>query len=502
MKNLISVFFLFLLPLLLSGQQKTYLELNEVAQKIESLLEQYHAAGLSISVVKNNKVIFSDGFGMKDISQALPVNEQTLFSIGSCSKAFTAAMIGVLENKGKLNMTDSPSRFLRDLKFQNKEMDNQVQIHHLLTHSSGLSNMSTESSSVMFPPKSLNGLVSRLKYLQPSSKVGESFMYCNYAYGIASLISENILENPWQENLNTLVFDPLSMKNTVADNARALQFENRALGYAVHENKPYEVILEDMIGRGAAGRVYSNAQDMAKWMITWLNDGMLGDDQVLPNSYVRKAMQPQMKISGAHSSEGVDTSYSAYGYGWFLDNYFGYKKVHHGGAVSGYSSNVALFPELNIGICVLSNQSNSSLPYEVTNLIVDDLLDIQRKENEPNVRFGSATLPSKIPLRPILNISKPPKVDLKNFCGNYSKDGFGTLEIFMKDEHLFVKFPFTTFRLVHDENNGFTSDFAEETPTVMPPFLYFDFNISSNKSVTGVNTNMSENGVEFSRKGF
>jgi len=502
MKNIIVNLIFTILPIFLIGQQKQDSGLNEVTQQIEELLEQYHAAGLSISVVKNNEVIFSDGFGMRDISKGLPVDEQTLFSIGSCSKAFTAAMIGVLEHEGRLKMTDSPSSVLSDLKFQNIEMDNQVQIHHLLTHSSGLSNMSTESSSVMFPPQSLDALVHRLKYLQPSSKVGESFMYCNYTYGIASLISENILENPWQENLNTLVFEPLTLNNTVADNMHSLQFENRSIGYAVHEDKPYEVILEDMIGRGAAGRVYSNAQDMAKWMKIWLNDGMLEDKQVLPKSYVQKAMQPQMKISGAHSSEGIDTSYSAYGYGWFLDNYFGYKKVHHGGAVSGYSSNVVLFPELNLGICILANQSNSSLPYEVTNLIVDELLDIQRKENEPNIRFSSATRATKAPKNPILNISKPSTVDLKSFCGNYSKNGFGTFEVFMKDKNLFVKFPFTTFRLIHDENNGFTSDFAEEIPTVMPPFLYFDFNVSSDMTVVGVNTNMSENGAEFSRKGF
>lgn len=474
-------------------QPSIHLDKKKIDHRIEQIIQEYYAAGVSISIVKDNTVIYAKGFGYRDVEKKLKADEETLFCLGSCTKAFTASTLGILEDQRKLSLDDSPKRFIPQLEFYNEEMNNDISIHHMLSHSTGLSNLSTECSMVLFTPNSNQELIPRIQYLEPLHNVGERFMYSNYMYTMAALVGEAITDHEWKLNIKELIFNPLEMSSSKFGFNEAATSNNYSLGYAVSDEIPKKVIQDTIIGRGPAGSIFSSAMDMSNWMITWLNNGLFKSEQILPKSYIDKAQDQQ--ISLPDSPEGIESRTSV-GYGWFSEDFHGLKKVFHSGAISGYSTLVTLFPSEKIGITVLSNQSNSSLPNAITEMVQKEIFSSFTITNELRQRYTSSVIVEPAPKTMELNQSKLPSVDIEKYTGQYQRKGYGKFSVFIENENLYVKFPFTNFRLIHDEGDTFTSTYAEEIPTIMTPFLWFTFNNEAGK-IIGLTSNMKENGAYF-----
>lgn len=473
------------------------LEGLEAAAK--NTLNDYHAAGLAIAIVENGKTIYSKGIGYRDHEKQIPADEQTLFCLGSCTKAFTASMLGILEGQGKLSLHDRPVQYIPELEFYNDKMNEAIQIRHLLSHSTGLSNMSTESSMVLFQPKKNEDLIPRLKHLAPAADVGEDLMYCNLGYTVAAVLSERITGADWKDNMDQLIFEPMGMNNTTVGYDRAKSNPNLSIGYAVNEEQIAKAMPARITGRGPAGDVFSNAEDMAKWMMLWLNEGKQNGQQILPFDYVKAATSRQQKAT--YTSSHTD-SLSACGYGWFMEDYPGYHRFQHSGAISGYTANVVLYPDQEIGIAVLTNQANSNLTYVISEMIENRLFDIDwpaTKEDQPR-RIGQAVVVEPAPAEMVINKEQPPTHELNEFIGEFTCKGYGTFSVFMKNENLYVKFPFTTFRLVHEQGNVFGSEYAEDIPTVMPSFLRFTFQNDETGMPKRVSVNMDAGGVVFEKE--
>ena len=373
---------------------------DDLEAAVKTTLSDYHAAGLAIAVVEKGKTIYAKGFGYRDYENQIPVDEQTLFCLGSCTKAFTASLMGILEGQGEISLNDRPAKYIPELKFYNHKMDKSIQIRHLLSHTTGLSNMSTESSMVLFPPKENEGLIPRLKYLTPNAEVGEEHLYCNFTYAIPAILSERITGENWADNMAKLIFEPIGMENSTVGFDQASKNANYSLGYAVHENQVAPAMADRIVGRAPAGDIYSNVDEMSKWMATWLNDGRYENKLVLPLKYTQDAISPLISIPAPYNyNDSTSVWNMAYGYGWGTEkDYHGYWKVHHSGAISGYSAVVILFPDEEIGITVLTNQSNSNLPYTISEMMEDCLLDIDRpaKEDE-QIRYGQAVVVEPCP---------------------------------------------------------------------------------------------------------
>ena len=463
---------------------------------IQTIMKDYHAAGVAIAIVENGNIIYSQGFGYRDFQKKLPVDGNTLFGIGSCSKAFTASLIGILEGQGKLNLNDRPQQYIPELQFFNKKMDESVQIRHLMSHSLGIPNMTTESSMILFPPKKNEDLIPRFKYLEPTAEVGEEFMYSNYSVTAAAVLAERITKEDWKKSLFKLVFKPIEMNRTTIGFHQASRFSNYSLGYAVHKEQIKKVMPDTIKGRGPARNIFSSVNDLTKWMNTWLNNGKYKANQVIPAQFTKLAMSSQQAVPPPSNSDEIMMSA---GFGWFVEKYHGYEKIHHSGGISGYTANVVLFPSKQLGIVVLSNQSNSSVSFAITDEIENRLLNIQQKK-EREVRYGGAVIVEQPSASMTINQDQPPTHELSELVGHFLKEGYGIFSVKMQKGHLYVKFPFTTFRLVHRQGNVFDSDFAEEVPTIMTsPFLNFTFQEDGNGKLRGVSVNMDADGVLFEK---
>lgn len=466
-------------------------------QEVESLMEEFHAAGLAMGVLEKGGLTYSNAFGYRDAEQELPVDINTLFGIGSVTKAFTAATLGILEGKGMLSLSHQPQRYIKELRFNNQEMDAEIKISNLLSHSTGVGTMTSESSCILFLSADRNAVIPRIKYWTPAAQVGEAFMYSNFMYTLAGIVGERVTGNTWEENVREVLLRPLKMDDTRVGYDSAKRAKNFAYGYSVLEGQPQRVLPETMMTRSPGGDIYSSVANMAKWLSVWLKEGKNGKQQFLPEKYLREATKRQQSMVSAGQEDSASPSY---GYGWMISDFHGFKRVEHSGAISGYSSNVVLFPEEQLGIVVLSNQSNSSLPNLVTRLLIDRLLAFERdSSDQPTIRYSRIRPLEPAATKTDIHQEQKPTYKMEAFSGKYSHPGFGTIAVTYKHGTLLATFPFTTFRLIHEEGNRFSSAFTEEIPQVMGPWLNFTFQANSGKAIDTLLVNLGEDPIPFVR---
>ena len=175
--------------------QKNDNRLIDLEQEIESLIKSYNAVGLSVSVVEENEVLYAKGFGYRDLEKKLPVDKNTSFPIASCTKAFTASLLGILASENKFSLKDKPSYHIPNIQFYNERMNNLVTVEDLLSHKSGLGEIN--GTLVLFPENDRMKIIKKLKYIKPEGEVKDSWIYSNMGYTIAGTIVEQITNESW-----------------------------------------------------------------------------------------------------------------------------------------------------------------------------------------------------------------------------------------------------------------------------------------------------------------
>ena len=456
------------------GQKETVVDsrLKGLNDEIDSLLNEYHAAGLAVAIIEKGNTIYSRGFGYRDYEQKVPVDENTVFGIGSCSKAFTASLLGILEGKGKLSLDDSPSKYFENLEFATSGMNDSVTLKNVLTHSTGMASSPSECTAVLFTSSDKYDMIPRMKYMSQATGVGQEWIYNNLMYALAGMVAEKAsgisLEDNWQKN----IFDPLGMTNSYGDVEEASQNPNFSYGYAVDSITPSRVLPEDMTIRGAGGAIYSSVADMSKWMQLWLDEGSYGGQQLLPKDYVQAA-QDTLVLLPTNPNDSLPVR-RYYGYGWGNWDHKGFKRSEHSGGTSGYVSNVVLYPDEKLGIVVLTNQTTSSLPSKVNNIIVERLYP-SLKERNLGVRFGQSFNIAPMDTPTIPDTIAAPAYPLSDLLGTYEHPGYGKVDIILEGKTLYADFPFTKFRLVYIGNDTYIDYFTEQVPHVYWNFLDLQF---------------------------
>ena len=444
-KLIVTVFFLLSINSTFGQENKN--ALDRIDQEIESLFNVYKAVGLSVAIVKNEKVIYSKGFGYRDLAKKLPVTTNTAFAIGSTTKAFTGALLGILESKNQVSLKHKPSQYIPDFTFYNNEMNNLITIEDLLCHKSGIGNQGT--SEVFFPENDKLIAVQRLKYLKPEGEIKNSWIYSNMGYVLAGTIIEQITKKSWETNIQKNIFDPLAMHNSFTTSIKMKKSNNYSLPYGIYEGHTEKVKFEKYHSLSPAGAIKSSVSDLSKWMITWLNNGVFNEKQIIPKKYVTEATRLQNPKGGVYEK---DAFLFGDGFGWRLKTSYGKYRIHHGGNTSGFTSNLVMFPFEKIGIVVLANQENSLLPYVVADNITRKLFNLKPVEEYP-VDVTDIYKPSSEDKT--LNKDKLPTHPLNLFIGTYKAKGLGKIEVIYENRNLYAVLPTFKFKLAHLNYNSF-----------------------------------------------
>ena len=445
MKNIFLFLLLTFYATVAFGQKKSSSDrFSGLDSELNALLKDWHAAGFAVAVVEKDKIVYSKGFGYRDYDNKLPVTTNTNFAIGSSSKAFTSGLLGILKEDGKLTFEDSPSKHIPELRFKNAEMNELITIRDIMTHRTGLPRH--DFSWYLFSSNSRDSLIQRIAYQEPFAKVREKWYYNNFMFLTQGVIAERITGRSWEENIDQHFFQLLEMKtsSTVVDGLK--NGADASFGYMVKDDSVIKKMdYYDIAAMGPAGSINSNVTEMSNWIMTWIGGGKFKDKQILPESYIKEAMSSQMVISGGvPEKEFPDLHMSNYGYGWFTSSYKGHYRVEHGGNIDGFSANVSFFPTDSIGIVVLANQNGSVIPGLVRNIISDRVLketrtDWNKTYKERADKAKAAEKEASASKTSSQKTGTKPSRLLVEFAGDYSNPGYGSLEVFVKNDSLFAK---------------------------------------------------------------
>lgn len=415
-----------------------------IEEQIVKILEITSTPATAIAIVKEEKVIYTQGFGYRDYENKIKADANTLFPIGSATKAFTAALVGQLREKGALTFEESPLKYLPALKFYNEDLNNNLIVEDLLSMRTGLALHDGAWSGL--PVRDRDSLLRRIEYLEPATRLRTKWNYSNFSYFILGAITEKLTGETWEANIENSLFKPLKMSSSNLGVKGLKKESNVALGYNVRNNIIEKVAYYDLAAMSPAGDINSNAQDMGNWLLTWLNKGKLDQQQILPEQYVREAVSPHAVMpEGYLPEEEFEGMYSAnYGYGWIISYYKGYYRVEHGGSIDGFRSTVVFFPNEKIGVVVLTNQTNYEPAMMIRNTIVDKLLNVKptdwinlylknKEAGQPQTRLSNTQV------NPIL-VETISSHKLREFVGSYINPGYGKIKIFQEADTLFTYF--------------------------------------------------------------
>ena len=427
-----------------SENDKRFAGLDTVLNRILSV---WKGPGFSVAVVEKDKVVYAKGFGYRNNETKIPVTPNTLFAIGSCTKAFTASLIGSLAAKGDLDI-DKPVRdYLPDLKFFNDEMNDRITLRDMMCHRTGLPRH--DYSWYLFSTQSRDSLLKRIQYLEPSAQLRLKWQYNNFMYLAQGVIIEKLTHQSWETNIQTNIFQPLGMSRSNLTIPDLEKDADAALGYELKDSantrQPVKVDYYHIDAMGPAGAINSSAMDMSNWVNAWIHDGKFNGKEIFPMGFAREATSSQMVSGPGYPDEDTrDIQFSTYGFGWMLASYRGHYRVEHGGNINGFSASACFFPSDSVGIVVLTNQGNSNIPSIVRNLLADRMLGLKyydwnaymwtRYDKMKQAEKDAAK--SKLKSDTINSTRSHPIMD---YTGLFNNKGYGTMDIYLDHDSLFVR---------------------------------------------------------------
>lgn len=489
--------------------QKEDTRLKGLDVELEEVLKTWNAPGFSVVVVEKDRIIYSKGFGFRDYENQLPATPQTLYAIGSSTKAFTSGLMGKLRDDGKLKFEDSPIKYIPELEFQNNELNNMVTIRDMMTHRTGLPRH--DISWYLFSTDSRDSLVQRLAHQEPFAKVRETWYYNNFMFLLQGVISEKLYGKSWEENISDQFFQPLGMSSSTAKIEGLKNGKEAAYGYKLKNDSIItKMDYYDIAAMGPAGSINSNVEDLSNWLITWINGGKYKGEQIFSPGYIQEAISPHMVMSSAPPmAESPNLHLSSYGYGWMVSSYKGHYRVEHGGNIDGFSANIAFFPTDSVGIAVLVNQNGSAVPNIVRNIISDKMLGVEITDWNKQIkdRMDKAKAEQDDSKRSMGTRQKKgtrTTHNLREFEGEYSHPGYGKFIIEVQNDSLYANTKRQSMWLKHVHYNVFMPYPIEnglpDTLEMSPLRLNFRIGDSGDISALTVKLEPTVEALEFRRK--
>jgi CubicO group peptidase (beta-lactamase class C family) len=434
-------------PVPVKSQSLTDQQTDSLANKA---IKTFNVPGMSIVIVKDRKVTFAKGYGIRSIITKQNVDENTLFGIASNSKAFTTAALGILVSQGKLKWDDKVTAFIPEFKMYDPYVTENFTIRDLLTHRSGLG---LNEGDLMHNPDStdftIQDIIHGLQYLKPATSFRSRYAYDNILYLVAAELVKRITGLSWGDYIQQNIMRPLQMINSGTSYVSVKNNPDLIDGHKEVDGKLETLQRNDEETDAGAGGIYSSAADMGKWMLMQLNNGKYGaglDKQLFSEPVHHEMWTPQVIIPVGKS--GIyHTHFGAYGLGWFLIDAKGYLEVDHTGQDDGMISEVEMIPELNFGITVLTNQEGGGAVRAVVDQVTDSYLGIKGTDHIQEYvdrikrnRQAADTVTRSVWKQVGLNErSGNLKLDTSAYTGLFKDNWFGNVSIYSKNCKLWFK---------------------------------------------------------------
>jgi CubicO group peptidase (beta-lactamase class C family) len=376
---------LVLLILLAPAQQPAYgqtidARLKEIDEYASKAMRDWQVPGFALAVVKDDKVIFAQGYGVREMGKPAPVNERTLFAVASNTKAFTSAALGILVDEKKIKWDDPVTKYLPDFQLFDPYVTREMTIRDLLSHRSGLA---TFGGDLLWYETNYDRkeILRRIRHLKPVSSFRSRYGYQNIMFLAAGEIVQAVTGKTWDEFVKERFFTPLGMTSTGTSVKAFKEGDNVATPHNEMDGKLRVIRYSQVDNAGGAAAINSNVIEMAEWLRLQLGRGKYNGKQFFSAGVSHDMWTPHTVIPISEQGLRFNPTrhFNAYGLGWFLNDYHGRKVVSHSGGLDGMISQVGMMPEENIGVVILSN-SETALPSLLLNKVFDVFLGVPARD--------------------------------------------------------------------------------------------------------------------------
>ncbi|MEP6924579.1 MAG: serine hydrolase [Pyrinomonadaceae bacterium] len=345
----------------------------------EKTLKDWEIPGVAIAVVIDDKIVFAKGYGVKELGKPDKIDEHTIFGVASNSKAFTAAALAMLVDEGKLSWDDKVTKYLPEFELSDPYVTREITIRDLLTHRSGLP---AYGGDILWwgGDYSRDEIIRRVRFVKPQSSFRSRYAYQNIPFITAGKIVEQVSGKTWEQFVRERIFAPLGMNETTTS-ITEIKTTNKTTPHFrdIESGKVIPIAWRNLDAGAPAAGINSNVLDMAKWLRLQINEGKFIGKQLISEKQMREMHSPQMLIPFSNPADQpkLKSNFRAYGFGWNLREYAGYKMVTHGGWTDGQLTQTAFLPEKKLGVVVLSNIHNRDANLVFINRVFDAFLGLE-----------------------------------------------------------------------------------------------------------------------------
>lgn len=374
--------------IVLSSVSSAQISEKSIDSLVTATLKAFDVPGIAVGIIKDDKIVYSKGQGVRSLKNNLPVTAQTLFGIASNSKGFTCFALAMLADEGKLKWDDKVRKYIPEFKMYNPFVTEEFTIKDLLTHRSGLG---FGAGDLMFFPEggafTVQDIINNVQYLQPESSFRSTYAYNNNMYIIAGEIIHRVSGLTWEEFIEQRILKPVGMLTSTASYNRVKNNSNIIDAHAPVEGKVVAIPHDWNSIANAAGGIMSNIDDMLVWAKFLMNDGVTqSGKRLISKQQLKELWSLQMPIAVA-ANHPYNTKLNGYGLGWFVSDVNGYLQVTHTGGLIGTVTQFILLPEKKLGIVVLTNQQSGEAFNAISNTIKDSYLNNEKRNWLQELKF-------------------------------------------------------------------------------------------------------------------
>jgi CubicO group peptidase (beta-lactamase class C family) len=330
--------------------------------------------GAAVAIVKDGKVVVSQGYGVKEQGKTDKVDDETLFQIASCSKAFTSTAIAMLHVEQKLSLEDSVIRFIPGFRLYESYTTNNCSVRDLLCHRMGFRTFQGDFAN-WGSDFTRTEIVGQMAKNKPVFGFRAAYGYCNMGYAAAGEVILAVSGKTWDQYVREMFFVPLEMKRSSTTYEELLADKNKATGHSYFLGKNVTVAYDNINNLGPAGSINSCVKDLAQWVMCQLDSGRHNGKQIIPFAALAETRRPAIPLPARTKGSHL----AGYCLGWQTMDYNGVQPFWHNGGTSGFVTTVCFVPELNLGIVVLTNTDQNNLYNDLRRTIIDAYLKLTYK---------------------------------------------------------------------------------------------------------------------------
>lgn len=430
---------------------------------IQEAMQQWQVPGLAIAIVKDGQTVLARGYGVCELGTERLVTKDSIFTIASCTKSFTAACIGLLVDEGKLNWDDPVRQHLPNFELADPYVTEHVTIRDLLCHRTGL--VRGDLLSVK-GDLSREEILSRTKFLSQAAPFRTKFLYSNVMYGVLGEIVAQKSGMPWEEFVTQRIIRPLKMDSATVHRGD-VPVEQLAARHRRYDGKVLTLqkpIRDELVAPAAV--IHSSVVDMSKWLKLHLQEGNSNGRQLLKPDTVREmhAIHQSIPLKRNANANRYSAQMMGTGLGWFVRDYRGRKIIQHGGA---WGAETAIVPEENLAVVVLSNLDHNGLVWMLVFDVIDaylvgpELAWTKKDKWDTWLRIGGPGHLERVRDEQQAQLDKVrvagtrPSLPLEKYAGKYESELYGNLFVTQHGDRLAVQFGDHSAELSHWQDDSF-----------------------------------------------